>query len=119
MIDREIILFLQSLQEQFEASSLLKPFFPFIALFGYKSIDTNILVVDPKIGDSSAFVFGRQLRSYYEQFIWKTPSVSKENEVKDTLQGNEVSQYILQQLHTPIANGFKLACESGCVPSSE
>ena len=72
-------------------------------------------MVDPKIGDKNAFVFGRQLRSYYERFIWKTSSDSKENEVKDTLQGNEVSQFILQQLHTPIANGFKLACESGCV----
>lgn len=112
-MNREIILFLRSLQEQFEASPLLKPFFPFIALFGCKAIDTNILVVDPKIGDSSAFVFGRQLHAYYEQFIWNTPSVSKEPEMKDTIQGVEVSRLMLQQFHTSIANGFKLACESG------
>lgn len=113
----ELTLFLQSLQEQFEASPLLKPFFSSIAAFGAKAIDTNILVINPSLG-SEAFAFGRQLQAYYEQFIWKQPTAKPVASPDGDLHASDVSRLLLSHLSTSIVNGFKLACESGSGDSS-
>ena len=108
----ELTLFLQSLQELFEASPLLKPFFPSIAAFGAKALDTNILVVNPALG-SGSFAFGRQLRAYYEQFIWKQSESPVVAAPEGDLHAADVSRLLLSHLSTSLVNGFKLACESG------
>ncbi|KAK8796789.1 hypothetical protein WA538_000017 [Blastocystis sp. DL] len=108
----ELTLFLQSLQELLEASPLLKPFFPSIAAFGAKALDTNILVVNPALG-SGSFAFGRQLRAYYEQFIWKQSESPVVAAPEGDLHAADVSRLLLSHLSTSLVNGFKLACESG------
>lgn len=103
----EVNLFLQHLQEEFDASPLLKPFFSHIVAFGPKDVDTNILVCDPGLKCSSAFPFNAALMKYYDTFIHKRAAEKEEVEVAD------VSSLLVQQFYTSIVSGFKLACESG------
>ena len=124
-IHSEITLFLQNLQEQFESSPLLKPFFHSILAFGYKSIDTNILVLDPSLECNDTFTFSNNLYAYYAKYIWNKPTI-EEQEDNDhdghdghrEISGKQVRRMLFQKYHTAIENGFKLACEAGRFPSS-
>ena len=118
----EITLFLQDLQDCFNASPLLKPFFHSIVAFGTKSIDTNLLVLDPSLNGCEAFTFSRNLYAYYRKYIWndegsEETEVEKEKEVEvespQEWSGLQIRQHLFQKYHAAIENGFKLACEAG------
>ena len=91
--------------------------------FGTKSIDTNLLVLDPSLVGCEAFTFSRNLYAYYKKYIWN----KEENEVREAetvmensqeLSGLQVRQHLFQKYHSAIENGFKLACEAGIEKSS-
>lgn len=110
---REVRLFLEKLEEEFNASPLLKPYFDHIVAFGPKPIDTNILAIDPSIDCTDAFNFGNQLRSYIQYFIKGISESPAPSSAPDTLTGVDVTHSLLRYFHTSLVNGFKIACEAG------
>ena len=88
-------LFLQHLQEEFDASPLLKPFFSHIVAFGPKDVDTNILVCDPGLKCSSAFPFNAALMKYYDTFIHKRAAEKEELEVAGVRVGSAVRRAVV------------------------
>ena len=68
VISSEINLFLQHLEQAFDAAPLLKPFFSRIVAFGPKEVDTNLLACGPDL-NASLFPLNAALKKYYARFI--------------------------------------------------
>lgn len=124
----EINLFLQHLEQAFDAAPLLKPFFSRIVAFGPKEVDTNLLACAPGL-DASLFPLNAALKKYYARFIHAegvSEKVSVEgvsekataekgvsSETPATITGNELSSDFLSLFYSSLVSGFKLACEAG------
>lgn len=92
--------------------------------FGTKSIDTNLLVLDPSLDGCEAFTFSHNLYAYYRKYIWneedsgETEAITEKEKEKETespqeWSGLQVRHHLFQKYHSAIENGFKLACEAG------
>ena len=78
VISSEINLFLQHLEQAFDAAPLLKPFFSRIVAFGPKEVDTNLLACGPRL-DASLFPLNAALKKYYARFIHAKGVAGKES----------------------------------------
>lgn len=78
VISSEINLFLQHLEQAFDAAPLLKPFFSRIVAFGPKEVDTNLLACGPGL-DASLFPLNAALKKYYARFIHAKGVAEKES----------------------------------------